>query len=454
MLTLSGILVGSFFTALTSLLKTLADPLDTLPAITFWLLGSLTNVTWRSLPALALITVAGCLALTLIRWQLNILSLGDREAAALGVDTRRMKILITGLASLMTAVAVAVGGLIGWVGLVMPHAGRLLVGAGSQTPAADLVLPGRGVPARHRHAVAHAPGPRGAAGCVYRPDRGACPVLAVAPPQRLGVGMKLNVENLCFAFHPGQPVLQDVSFGVEGDRVVYILGHNGCGKSTLFNCLCGIYAPGPGTFSWTARISLRWPPAGVPGGSAWSRRTIPAAFPYTVQEMVLMGRAPHLGLFETPGRDDYRLADQALADVGLAALAGRSYNELSGGERRLAMVARGLVQHSDILLLDEPDAYLDPRNQHVVQETVARLAEDGRTFIITSHSPNNALLYAGRVILMSSGHLLADGRPEEVLTEGLLERAYNMPVEVLYTTSQDGPRPRAILPVRASRPGE
>jgi iron complex transport system permease protein len=128
MLTLSGILVGSFFTALTSLIKTLADPLDTLPAITFWLLGSLSNVTWRSLPVLAAVTLIGCCGLTLIRWQINILSLGDREAMALGLDARRMKILITGLASLMTAIAVAVGGLIGWVGLVIPHAARLLVG--------------------------------------------------------------------------------------------------------------------------------------------------------------------------------------------------------------------------------------------------------------------------------------------------------------------------------------
>lgn len=128
MLTLSGILVGAFFTALISLIKTLADPLDTLPAITFWLLGSLTNITWRSLPALGLVTLAGCTALTLIRWQLNILSLGDREAVALGVNVRRLTIALTGVAALMTAVAVAVGGLIGWVGLVMPHAGRLLVG--------------------------------------------------------------------------------------------------------------------------------------------------------------------------------------------------------------------------------------------------------------------------------------------------------------------------------------
>ena len=128
MLTLSGILVGSFFSALTSLVKLLADPLSTLPAITFWLLGGLSNVTWRDLPTLGLITGLGSAFLLAVRWQLNILSLGDREAAALGLNTRQVKLVIVGVAALLTAVAVAVGGVIGWVGLVIPHAGRMLVG--------------------------------------------------------------------------------------------------------------------------------------------------------------------------------------------------------------------------------------------------------------------------------------------------------------------------------------
>lgn len=128
MLTLSGILVGSFFAALTSLVKILADPLSELPAITFWLLGGLSDVTWRDLPLLLLITGVGSAFLYAVRWQLNVLSLGDREAAALGLNTRQMKLLVVGVASLLTAAAVAVGGVIGWVGLVIPHAGRLLVG--------------------------------------------------------------------------------------------------------------------------------------------------------------------------------------------------------------------------------------------------------------------------------------------------------------------------------------
>lgn len=127
-LTLMGILIGSLFNSLTSLLKYVADPLDTLPAITFWLLGGLTGVTWSDIPLLAVVTIAGSLFFWLIRWQFNILSLGDAEAIALGMNPDRLKLMIIVVATLMSAIAVSVGGVIGWVGLVIPHAGRILVG--------------------------------------------------------------------------------------------------------------------------------------------------------------------------------------------------------------------------------------------------------------------------------------------------------------------------------------
>jgi iron complex transport system permease protein len=127
-LTLMGILTGSLFSALTALLKYLADPLDTLPAITFWLLGSLITLTWREIPLLAAITLGGSAVLLLARWRLNVLSLGDSEARTLGLNPARMKLLIILTSALMTAAAVSVSGVIGWVGLVIPHAGRLLVG--------------------------------------------------------------------------------------------------------------------------------------------------------------------------------------------------------------------------------------------------------------------------------------------------------------------------------------
>ena len=127
-LTLMGILIGSLFNSFTSLLKYVADPLDSLPAITFWLLGSLANITWKSMPALVIITLIGIVFIWLVRWRLNILSLGDDEAKSLGVDPVRMKLMIIIATTLMTAVAVSISGVIGWVGLVIPHAGRMIVG--------------------------------------------------------------------------------------------------------------------------------------------------------------------------------------------------------------------------------------------------------------------------------------------------------------------------------------
>jgi iron complex transport system permease protein len=127
-LTLMGILVGSLFGSLTALLKYVADPLDALPAITFWLLGGLTGVGWRQVPVLLALTGAGAAFFWLVRWRLNVLSLGDAEATALGMHPQRMKIGLIVVATLMTAIAVSVGGVIGWVGLVVPHAARIVVG--------------------------------------------------------------------------------------------------------------------------------------------------------------------------------------------------------------------------------------------------------------------------------------------------------------------------------------
>jgi iron complex transport system permease protein len=128
MLTLVGIVIGSFFSSLTSLLKYVADPLDALPAITYWLMGGLTSVTQRDLPMLGLISITGMISLWLVRWRLNVLSMGDSEALALGLNPTRLKVIIILFCTLMTAAAVSVGGVIGWVGLVVPHAARTLVG--------------------------------------------------------------------------------------------------------------------------------------------------------------------------------------------------------------------------------------------------------------------------------------------------------------------------------------
>jgi len=129
-LVLAGVVVGALAGAATSLLKVMADPYDELPAITFWLLGSLSGVqaedTWSTLPAV----LVGLVPLVLLRWRINVLSLGDEEARSLGIEVGRLRLLVIGCATLITAAVVSIAGVVGWVGLVMPHIARMLVGPG------------------------------------------------------------------------------------------------------------------------------------------------------------------------------------------------------------------------------------------------------------------------------------------------------------------------------------
>lgn len=128
LLVLAGIVVSSVFTALISLVKYVADPLDKLPAITYWLMGSFASASYSDLKLVSLPIIAGILILVLLRWRINILSLGDEEGKSLGQNTEGLKWLIIGAATIITASSVTVAGMIGWVGLVIPHMGRMIVG--------------------------------------------------------------------------------------------------------------------------------------------------------------------------------------------------------------------------------------------------------------------------------------------------------------------------------------
>jgi len=263
---------------------------------------------------------------------------------------------------------------------------------------------------------------------------------------------RLNASAIDFAYVAGKPVVQDVSVAVDAGEVVFLLGHNGSGKSSLLGCLAGVHRPASG------KVLLDGEDVHAMSAPARARRLgmIPqlhvAAFAYDVLEVVLMGRAPHLGTFEAPGAEDEAIALDALAMVGLADFRARRYTELSGGERQLVMVARGLAQRCDVLLMDEPDAHLDPRNQFRVLEVVSDLARRrGLAVVIASHAPNSALMFADRVLLLRHGRTLATGGVADTLTEERLTAAYGMPTEVVTKVVAGRRVPRAILPRRIDR---
>lgn len=255
----------------------------------------------------------------------------------------------------------------------------------------------------------------------------------------------LCADRLTHAYSNGHVVLRDVSLEVAAGQIVYLLGRNGSGKTTLMRCLSGILRPQHGQV-WIAGQLLQHLSAAARArlvGLIPQAYTIP--FAYTVQQIVLMGRAPHLGLFGVPRAHDQRIAEDALAAVGMTAFADQPFSQLSGGQQQLVMIARGLAQQCRVLLMDEPDAHLDLNNQQRVMQIVAQLAAQGVSFVVASHVPNNALVYAHKVLLLRQGEVLADGDPAHVLTESLLSAAYDLATEVIYDPTGAA---RAILPRR------
>ncbi len=241
------------------------------------------------------------------------------------------------------------------------------------------------------------------------------------------------------AGYPGVPVLYGVSLEVAAGEMLAIVGPNGAGKSTLLKVLGGSMTVSSGSVELFGRPldSIERRELARTVASVGQENAV--AFRFTVLEIVLMGRAPHLGAFRFEGRHDLEIANAALERFDLAHLARRHVQELSGGERKRVFLARALAQEPKIALLDEPTAFLDLKH---VAEIFARFrelaAERAMTVVATLHDLNAAALYADRVLLLSNGASVAYGTPAEVLTAENLQRVYETGVYVGRNPSTGG----------------
>jgi iron complex transport system ATP-binding protein len=240
----------------------------------------------------------------------------------------------------------------------------------------------------------------------------------------------LEAEDVTVRYGP-IVALEEASLAVARREMVAIVGPNGSGKSTLLRVLSGVRAAAAGRvrlggcdLGTMARRDVARTVAVVP-------QETPMHFPFSVVEVVLMGRAPHLGRFGFPGRRDLAVAREAMERTGVASLATRSLAELSGGERQRVVIAKALAQEAEVLLLDEPTSHLDLRHRTVVLERVRRFVADGRSALVVSHDLNLAARSADRIALLAGGRLIRCGPPAEVLDAESLRETFEIDADVL-----------------------
>lgn len=266
----------------------------------------------------------------------------------------------------------------------------------------------------------------------------------------------LSLKNVSFGYHAQQLIFNHISFDVKPGEVFCIIGPNGCGKTTLIDCILGINQPSSGHIDVSGMDSRKLKPKAFAKNIAYVPQSHTKTFPYTVLDIVVMGRTYATKMFAAPNAGERHRAMESLEQVGLKGFENRLYTELSGGELQLVLIARALAQESQIMVLDEPTAHLDFRHELMVMEIITWLVkEKGLAIIMATHFLNQAYYLenagvATRVALMNQGSFKAIGTPTEVLTKDNLKDVFKI-ISSLGTTDEDGINQKFIIPLKNIR---
>ncbi len=241
---------------------------------------------------------------------------------------------------------------------------------------------------------------------------------------------KLTIQNASFGYSSNSLVFENININVEERDCLCLLGPNGSGKTTLLNCINGTFPLKSGSIFINGRDikSFLIIELARTIGIVFQEHSAP--FPYSSLEVVRMGRTPHLGMFETPSKQDTELAYNIMEDLGIAHLATKSYTHISGGERQLVLIARTLCQEPEIVLFDEPTSHLDFKNQAMVLRTIKKLSENGMTIVMTSHFPNHVWKIGTHVAMLGFNGMVVQGPVDDVMTEEYLTETYSVDVRI------------------------
>jgi iron complex transport system ATP-binding protein len=247
----------------------------------------------------------------------------------------------------------------------------------------------------------------------------------------------LAARDLSFAYARRrgveERVLDHVSIEVQSGTVVGLLGPNGSGKTTLLRIVSGVLSPQSGGVEIDGRPIEQLTRRELARRIAVVPQETHSTFDFSVIDMVLMGRYPHLGPFELEGAADQAIAREALAATGTAALEARPFATLSGGEKQRVVIASALAQASDMLLLDEPTAALDLGYQFEITALLRQLnTERGTTMIVSTHDLNLAAALCERIVLLKHGRVIAHGSTRDTLTSENIRRLFEVDADVQF----------------------
>jgi len=241
--------------------------------------------------------------------------------------------------------------------------------------------------------------------------------------------MMLQLEELSVGYN-GKPVLENINLTFDRPQLVSILGPNGVGKSTLVQCIDNILQPISGRMLLNGKEIKEYDPKELATMIGYVPCTSTTSFPMSVADTVLIGRYPRSGRNRT--ERDLRIVHSALKLMGIEDLALRNFNELSAGQHQKVVLARGLVQETEILILDEPTSNLDVKHQIGVSKLLRLLAHKKNLLVIMiSHDLNIASKFSDRIILLGKGSVYADGTPTEVLTRDNIRDIYDLDTEII-----------------------
>ena len=269
--------------------------------------------------------------------------------------------------------------------------------------------------------------------------------------QGVGVGEALlQVKDLHVGYGDVE-IVHGASFTASRGEFVCIIGANGCGKTTTLKCMLGLLPHTSGSVTVAGRDTLRMAEKERARHFAYIPQAHTPPFPFSVADVVILGRTPYVNSLARVTREDKRIAYEAMALLGIEGLAGRIYTELSGGQQQLVLIARALAQQTDVLVMDEPTASLDFGNQQMVLSQMKKLTRSGTSVIMVTHDPDHALFCADKVVVMHEGRVIAEGAPDDVMTDECLHTIYGTAARIVPVELEPGLQVKVCVPLMVQK---